>query len=468
LCSSNASFGSKAVDFERTALDLDLRENGLPVFPDEIGKRQVVKLKGPVVLQIQKVKNVSAPKASPDSGHSPRLLRLQLTDGHRTFSALEVSPIPQLSLSLAPGTKVRLTGKEMEIVKGFIMIGPSDISVLGGRVEKLASKWELTQSLAKQTRQTDDEGSPPFVPFGKKIPGKHSAAVSSDKTGRSAKPLHTTKPPQEKTEDRPKIDPSSLATFDSKETQMPCKDGNVAHLVEMGFSLADSTRALQKCRGDPEAAIDLLTRGSSAKDQKQPLHSDRAFGAGKERGRQSRPHSSPVSESQVEVHYPRGQGHIQGRSYSQRSRGRYVQRKEHEHEHRRGYYSEDQWSHSSHQQSTMGNDYYFDSTYSLSSQSRNPEALDFGSFPTTYYNSQRRGQTVPQRRGKQRRVKQLDSDPRGGMDLSSSLTGLLLNEGDSCYNQDSSRNGRMSEFPRQPKPSAALAEAIRKETKPSN
>jgi hypothetical protein len=71
------------------------------------------------------------------------------------------------SLSLAPGTKVRLTGKEMEIVKGFIMIGPSDISVLGGRVEKLASKWELTQSLAKQTRQTDDEGSPPFVPFGK-------------------------------------------------------------------------------------------------------------------------------------------------------------------------------------------------------------------------------------------------------------------------------------------------------------
>jgi hypothetical protein len=63
LCSSNASFGSKAVDFERTALDvrmfvfvdcvqldnvvvfqLDLRENGLPVFPDEIGKRQVVKV----------------------------------------------------------------------------------------------------------------------------------------------------------------------------------------------------------------------------------------------------------------------------------------------------------------------------------------------------------------------------------------------------------------------------------------
>ena len=49
------------------------------------------------------------------------------------------------SLSLAPGTKVRLNAKEMEIVKGFIMLGPSDISVLGGRVEKLAYKWELTQ-----------------------------------------------------------------------------------------------------------------------------------------------------------------------------------------------------------------------------------------------------------------------------------------------------------------------------------
>ena len=186
-------------------------------------------------------------------------------------------------------------------------------------------------------------------------------------------------------------------------------------------------------------------------------------------GRQARPYSSPVSESQVEdSSRAHGVGHIQGRGRSQRSRGSYVQRGEHAHRHR--HYREEQWSHQSHQshqQSTMGNDYdYSDTTqYFVPSHSSNAGVLDFGSFPTTYYNSQRQGQAVSQRRGKQGRGKQLD--PRG-KDLASSLKGLSLNEGESCHNQDSSRSGRMYEFSRQPKPSAALAEAIRKETKPSN
>lgn len=42
---------------------------------------------------------------------------------------------------------MRLTPRELPIVNGFIMLGPSDISVLGGRVEKLALKWELSQVL---------------------------------------------------------------------------------------------------------------------------------------------------------------------------------------------------------------------------------------------------------------------------------------------------------------------------------
>ena len=66
--------------------------------------------------------------------------------------------------------------------------------------------------------------------------------------------------------------------------QTSYKDGNVGRLMEMGFSLDDSTRALQKCRGDPETAIDMLIRGSSIQDQKQPLRSDRAPSARKERG----------------------------------------------------------------------------------------------------------------------------------------------------------------------------------------
>ena len=49
------------------------------------------------------------------------------------------------SLSLAPSWDKRLNSNDVQIVKGFVMLRPSDISVLGGRVEKLASKWELTQ-----------------------------------------------------------------------------------------------------------------------------------------------------------------------------------------------------------------------------------------------------------------------------------------------------------------------------------
>lgn len=52
----------------------------------------------PLILQIQKVKNVAVPS---DKQHNPspskRLLRLQLTDGHITISATEIDgPVEKL------------------------------------------------------------------------------------------------------------------------------------------------------------------------------------------------------------------------------------------------------------------------------------------------------------------------------------------------------------------------------------
>ena len=49
-----------------------------------------------MVLQVQKLRNVSAPKANEDSNHSPRLLKVQLTDGHLTCNGLEMASIPNL------------------------------------------------------------------------------------------------------------------------------------------------------------------------------------------------------------------------------------------------------------------------------------------------------------------------------------------------------------------------------------
>lgn len=55
-----------------------------------------VQLPGPLVLQVAKMRNVSAPKAFEDSGGAPRMLRVSLTDGCITVQALEVQTIKPL------------------------------------------------------------------------------------------------------------------------------------------------------------------------------------------------------------------------------------------------------------------------------------------------------------------------------------------------------------------------------------
>ena len=56
----------------------------------------VSQVTGPMILQVQKLRNISAPKANEESIHAPRLLKIQLTDGHLTCHGLENSSIPDL------------------------------------------------------------------------------------------------------------------------------------------------------------------------------------------------------------------------------------------------------------------------------------------------------------------------------------------------------------------------------------
>lgn len=58
-----------------------------------------------VVLQILKLRNISAPKSNEMSKTAPKLMKLQLTDGQNTYSAIEMEPTA-LSLETRPGTKV--------------------------------------------------------------------------------------------------------------------------------------------------------------------------------------------------------------------------------------------------------------------------------------------------------------------------------------------------------------------------
>lgn len=51
---------------------------------------------GNIVLQIQKIRNVAAPKGNEESRAAPRMLKLSLTDGKNNFQALEVEHISTL------------------------------------------------------------------------------------------------------------------------------------------------------------------------------------------------------------------------------------------------------------------------------------------------------------------------------------------------------------------------------------
>lgn len=51
---------------------------------------------GKIVVQIQKIRNVSAPKANEESRAAPRMLKLTLTDGHNCCQAVELESIPAL------------------------------------------------------------------------------------------------------------------------------------------------------------------------------------------------------------------------------------------------------------------------------------------------------------------------------------------------------------------------------------
>ncbi|XP_058647673.1 tudor domain-containing protein 3 isoform X2 [Onychostoma macrolepis] len=143
-------------------------------------------LEGPCVLQVQKIRNVSASKDHEESQASPRMLRLQMTDGHTSCIGLEFEHLSKISLNTPPGTKVKLLGA-VQVKNGLLLLDDSKITVLGGEVDHMIEKWELQRSLAKHSRRNigAEGGPPPFVPFGQKCAHKEqvdSRALDQRKT----------------------------------------------------------------------------------------------------------------------------------------------------------------------------------------------------------------------------------------------------------------------------------------------
>jgi hypothetical protein len=93
-------------EIERDILNHDLRQKPaccLPYFPSDINSQQDTRLIGPVVLQIVSVYNLNQPSSRRHENVTPRLLGVQLTDGHTKAFGIEVSPLVGIQASTPPG-----------------------------------------------------------------------------------------------------------------------------------------------------------------------------------------------------------------------------------------------------------------------------------------------------------------------------------------------------------------------------
>ncbi|XP_030745527.1 tudor domain-containing protein 3-like [Sitophilus oryzae] len=174
LVSENGTLKDKKKLLEN-ALNLDLKSIGKPVLASVLSKSRIEK----IVLQIQKIRNVSAPKAKENSQLAPRMLKLTLTDGESYVQAIEISVINSISReNTAPGTKILII--DANLVSGYLLINSQNCKVLGGRVEHLYEKWLLAKSVQQNHQYVSSDGAPPWVAFGCKI-----STGNEDKTFKS-------------------------------------------------------------------------------------------------------------------------------------------------------------------------------------------------------------------------------------------------------------------------------------------
>ncbi|KAI3376958.1 hypothetical protein L3Q82_000197 [Scortum barcoo] len=292
-------------------LQSDLRPIGRKFLPSDINSGRTEKLDGPCVLQVQKVRNVSAPKDHEESQGAPRMLRLQMTDGHTTCVGLEFKHLSKLSLNTPPGTKVKLIGT-VQVKNGLLLLDDSKISVLGGEVDHMVEKWELQRSLAKHSRSNigAEGGPPPFVQFGQKCERKdevdsreldqrktlqtHVVAKSPDENDEFEKQRTAAIAEVAKTKEGPRTfggggsagsNLSATASFprsrdsyqqrrreDRAERTESRQDGNYRELVderalrdimEMGFNREAARQALMDNNNNLEVALNSLLTGST-------------------------------------------------------------------------------------------------------------------------------------------------------------------------------------------------------------
>ncbi|XP_035722921.1 tudor domain-containing protein 3-like [Vespa mandarinia] len=249
----------------RRCLDLDLKE---------IGSGQGDIHQGNIVLQIQKLRNVAAPKSNEESRGAPRMLKLSLTDGKNNYQAVEIESLSSISLNTPPGTKLLLKSGSIPMSHGIILLKPSHISqLLGGRVSSLVEKWELNKKLAhhSRVRSAEEGGPPPWIPFGKKIikisdrDKNFKAIAEKDKSSKENAEFEA----QRKDAIAEAAKQGSKKVFGGGNKQL--LDHSVQRIVEQGFSIEQAEYALRVNRNNVDKAIKSLQRTNNKhKESREP------------------------------------------------------------------------------------------------------------------------------------------------------------------------------------------------------
>lgn len=108
-------------------------------------------IKETLVLQIYSIADVSKSSVAPLTDSSSRLLLFRLTDGAFKIPAIEISPIPGISiLTTMPGVKLEI--KNPIIRGGRMLINGANTKVLGGVVPALKESWETSQRMEARRR----------------------------------------------------------------------------------------------------------------------------------------------------------------------------------------------------------------------------------------------------------------------------------------------------------------------------
>ncbi|KAK9509010.1 hypothetical protein O3M35_006426 [Rhynocoris fuscipes] len=247
---------------EKKALNLDIRELGGCAFPAEVAKGKYDSISGNIIVQIQKIRNISAPKSNEESQGAPRLLKFILSDGSQSCTALEINSLPFLSLNTPPGTKLRLKG-EIVITSGILHLNSSNVELLGGVVSNLVEKWNMNRSLAKHTRGRVgmEGGPPPWVPFGEKV---SNAGNLTDKNFKSLDDGGKENKEDGEFEAQRRDAIAEAGKGCTRKVfgggTKPLLDKNVQALMDKGYSLQVAENALRQNRNNVDRALRSLQR----------------------------------------------------------------------------------------------------------------------------------------------------------------------------------------------------------------